>query len=160
MDHIAVIDFEASSLDGWPVEVGLAWCDGGQVRVWSSLIRPEPDWDMALWDMQAEEIHGITRAQLDDAPDVAQVAAALMGHIGARGLVSDAPGFDQFWLDQLLRAAGAGATPRIEDFHLHAFEHFDRDLARWRQMQDDLEQGDIRHRAGADAERLLRALTG
>ena len=46
-EYLVFIDFEASGLGPgtWPIEVGLAWIENGGVRTWSSLIRPEADWD-------------------------------------------------------------------------------------------------------------------
>ncbi len=58
----ATLDFEASSLSqkSWPIEIGLAWLDGGEVQTWSTLIRPEQDWNLSDWAPQSAAVHGIT----------------------------------------------------------------------------------------------------
>jgi hypothetical protein len=82
------LDFEASGVLGWPVEVGWADIRGGEVVAEGHLIRPEPDWDPAEWDEEAEAVHGIALARLrrEGAParDVAaRAAAALRGRVAA-----------------------------------------------------------------------------
>ena len=59
-------DFEASGLDGYPIEVGWAFVDE-QKRIVSGsrLILPDPKWNLAAkWDPGAEEIHGISLQHL------------------------------------------------------------------------------------------------
>ena len=53
----AMIDFEASSLTGWPIEAG--WMREGDAAPRSILIRPEPIWSMHEWDAKAEAVHKI-----------------------------------------------------------------------------------------------------
>ena len=59
---LVFLDFEASSLSdkSYPVEVGWVWEDGTEE---AHLIRPAPHW--TDWDMKAQEIHGIPRAELE-----------------------------------------------------------------------------------------------
>jgi hypothetical protein len=53
-------DFEASALDGCPIEIGWAWFDGTSVRAESHLILPDPIWQIeSSWDNRAQELHGI-----------------------------------------------------------------------------------------------------
>jgi len=53
----ATLDFEASSLTGWPIEAG--WMREGDTAPRSMLIRPEPMWSMEEWDAKAEAVHKI-----------------------------------------------------------------------------------------------------
>jgi DNA polymerase III subunit epsilon len=61
------IDFEASSLSpgSWPIEIGMAWIEGGGVQSWSSLIQPDPSWDMEDWSQSSAIIHNISLEELD-----------------------------------------------------------------------------------------------
>ncbi len=108
------IDFEASSLsaESWPIEVGIAWLEDKRVVIESKLIRPRPEWPEKDWNPVSEQVHGIPRADLDDAGSADDVAAWLLEVIAGRSLVSDAPEFDQRWLDYLL----GGPGPQINDF--------------------------------------------
>ncbi len=74
-------------------------------RSYSSLIKPIPTW--TDWSEAAENIHRISRAELEEdgrpVSDVAQEAlSALAGHT----LYASAPSWDGKWLSTLLRAAG------------------------------------------------------
>lgn len=77
---IATIDFEASSSNGYPIEVGVAIHDPARsfISVWSSLIKPTVGWLQTMsWDPVAFRIHGITRAELMKAPAAFDVARQL-----------------------------------------------------------------------------------
>lgn len=108
------IDFEASSLSNasWPIEVGLAWLDGKRVITHSRLIHPRAKWPESDWHAKSEAVHNIPRRALDHADPADVIAAWLLETIGQRMLVSDAPTFDQKWLDLLLDRS----WPKIEDF--------------------------------------------
>ncbi|UWQ85015.1 3'-5' exonuclease [Leisingera caerulea] len=116
------IDFEASSLStvSWPIEVGLAWNAGKCVVVESKLIRPRPEWPEADWCPESQAIHGIMRSELDSANSADEVVDWLLETVAARPLVSDAPEFDQRWLDRLLGSPG----PEIDDFDRAVWEAF------------------------------------
>ena len=96
-DHLIFLDIEASGLgpDSWPIEVGLAWIVDQAVQTWSSLIRPEPDWDPDAWSDQSAIIHNIPREDLDAAPKAIDVAHEVMERIAARHVISDAPGVNR-----------------------------------------------------------------
>jgi DNA polymerase III subunit epsilon len=51
IERFATLDFEASSLTdkSWSIEVGLSWLETGEVRTWSSLIRPAVGWGLSDW---------------------------------------------------------------------------------------------------------------
>lgn len=98
------LDFEASSLsdDGYPIEVGWVFEDGGRE---SHLIRPAPDW--IDWDASAEALHGISRSVLEaegTAHDV--VARRILEALGEHAVYASAPSWDGKWLSVLFRAAG------------------------------------------------------
>jgi hypothetical protein len=109
---ILFVDFEASSLSphSYPIEIG--WCDDTGAGE-AYLIRPAESWKD--WSVASQGIHGISQEQLhqDGVPhqDVARRVMEVVNWPGIR-MVSDAPTFDQVWLNKLLVAAGyrAGAV--------------------------------------------------
>ncbi len=154
------IDFEASSLSqfSWPIEVGIAWLEGKRVVSESKLIHPRPEWPEDDWNPVSEEVHGIPRADLDGANSADDVVSWLLEAIAGRTLVSDAPEFDQRWLDRLL----GGPGPQIDDFDRvlwMAFSHEDGTIAPGRlnkAYKNRLTRQTI-HRAGDDAAGLCYA---
>lgn len=101
---LVFIDFEASSLGkrSYPIEVAWVFEDG---RSEAHLIRPAPDW--TDWDVRAEAIHNIARAELVQDGErhdlvAGRMADVLVGH----ALFASAPSWDGKWLSALLRAAG------------------------------------------------------
>lgn len=153
---IATIDFEASSLAGYPIEIGVAIYDPARrfLSVWSSLIKPAVGWLQTMsWDPVAAQMHGIARADLKDAPsafDVARQLNALLAPVGVA--YCDGWRWDHRWLVLLMEEcpepcafelSDAGALGRFLDIRPSAlFEH------------DNKPQ--LEHRAASDAERLLR----
>jgi hypothetical protein len=108
------LDFEASSLgrDSYPIEVGWVFADG---RSEGYLIRPATGW--TDWDAQAEAIHHIPRATLEQ-DGVAHniVAARMIDALTGHRLYASAPSWDGKWLSVLLRAAGLPRHAlRLED---------------------------------------------
>lgn len=155
---LIIMDVEASGLGpgSWPIEVGLAWFGAGAVRTWSSLIRPEPGWDPEAWDPVAEEIHGISREELTRAPAAWTVATELLSRVAGRTVFSDAPGHDGRWVRMLLDAQPAPAGVRILDFDRAVGAVCGARGADW--AYERLERTRTPHRAGPDAERMLRAI--
>jgi hypothetical protein len=102
---IAIIDIEASCLPAlgrsYPIEIAVGHPDSGRVMSW--LIRPEPDWLGWAWDPAAERLHGLTMARLqaEGLPRV-EVARAVEMALSERHGVSDAPAFDQAWMELIL----------------------------------------------------------
>jgi hypothetical protein len=110
--NVVFLDFEASSLDhkSSPIEVG--WCDAaghGQAH----LIRL-PEW--ASWDNNSEKVHGITREMLaaEGKPvDVVARRAHAVLEPSKAVVFSDAPDYDQHWLDVLMASAECWPIPRL-----------------------------------------------
>lgn len=156
IENFAILDFEASSLsqESWPIEVGLSWIANGHVQTWSSLIRPDPAWDLDDWSPQSAEVHGIPLTELEDAPSAAEVAEVFLDVVGRRRLASDAPEFEVRWLSRLLRATGRVETPSIEDFDAVSFAVFSGyalDI-----LYETVERRPAPHRAGPDTARLAQ----
>jgi hypothetical protein len=110
-------DFEASGLDGFPIEVGWAFVDD-QKRIVSdsSLILPDPKWNLASnWDEGAEQIHGISVKHLmEKGIPTSQVAQQLNQALRGLDLYSDSL-FDQKWMRQLYESASIGLTFTLQD---------------------------------------------
>ncbi|WP_298905093.1 exonuclease domain-containing protein [uncultured Aliiroseovarius sp.] len=158
------IDFEASSLSpqSWPIEVGIAWLDGNRVVVESKLIKPDPSWPEGDWNPESEAVHNIPRSDLEDAEPAKDVAQWLRSITIGRTLVSDAPEFDQRWLDRLLSTIEEPLHMQIDDFNRIlriAFSHEDGIVAPGRlhyAYKNRMSRKAI-HRAGSDAANLAYA---
>lgn len=148
---IIAIDFEASCLPrhgrSFPIEVGVA--SGGMARSW--LIRPALAWSEWDWTEQAQRLHGLDRAQVEqDGLPVEQVLAELVDAVAGHRVVADSH-IDQYWLDTLASAAGR-ATPFV-------IEHVAGLLEESRASEDRIAAAvamadrrcPIRHRARTDA---------
>lgn len=156
-----VIDFEASSLEpsGYPIEVGLATCTGAErpVQVWSSLIIPTPDWSAhGHWSVASAKIHGLRGRDLAAGLSPLQVATALNAAIGMNGIAwCDGGPYDAQWAQKLYRAAGIAPVFVLADWHRLILTLGKRAASRataW------LDRTPAVHRAGPDAEQLLRAI--
>jgi len=109
-------DFEASGLEGFPIEVGWA-CVQQTPAVLASegyLIRPALDWNAAEnWDTEAEQLHGLTLdLLLREGKPPTTVALRMNEALRNRSLFADSP-FDEGWLSQLFDAAGLLPTFHI-----------------------------------------------
>lgn len=143
-----LLDIEASGLGrgSYPIEVGYALADG---RSHCCLIKPLDDWRM--WNAEAEQLHGISRAQLlRRGADIVTVAETLNRALGGMTVYSDAWGNDQSWLALLFDRA-----ERVQGFRLEALHALlsETQLRLWtatkRAVERDLALG--RHRASNDA---------
>ena len=152
MSDFAIIDFEAPGLEriACPIEVGVSiWKPGGPIRTWSSLIWRDPD---AYWSVESEAVHHISRDMLVDAPMPILVAAELNTLLAPIGNAHcDGYDFDSAWCDALYAAAGISAEFLIEPMPNINF------LEAWRIWRYMRKHGDIPHRAGPDAVRLMKA---
>ncbi len=157
IETYAALDFEASSLmqDSWPIEVGLSWLENGDVRTWSSLIQPAPDWGLSAWSSQSAAVHGISHDALHDAPAAPEVVDEFFKILDGKTLESDAPEFDARWLSRLLQAGGCDTVPTVADYHDVSFARFSGLALDMR--CETLGRHPAPHRAGPDSARLVRA---
>jgi len=111
---IVFVDFEASGLGGesWPIEVGYAASTGEEDAF---LLSRHADWSLEAWDRRAEQVHGISVADLEGGLEP-QAALERLAPLKGLLVVSDAPAFDNFWLDRLAAAAGALALFVVSDW--------------------------------------------
>ena len=154
LERFAILDFEASSLSAgsWPIEVGLSFLEGGDVRTWSSLIRPDPSWDVEDWSPASAAIHGISLEELAVAPDRSSVVQEFHRTLGSRKLVSDAPEFEERWLGRFLGLDPAQCGLTVEFIDHVTLTVLDREQVMT--MHDTIRQTEAPHRAGPDTARL------
>jgi DNA polymerase III epsilon subunit-like protein len=152
-------DCEASSLDGYIIEIGWAFVamDSGEIASAAHLVRPAPDWKIRdAWSAKSERLHGISLAHLrEHGRRVEEIARIMNGELAGRELFSDACSYDERWLRQVFDAAGVepSFTIRRTDARLlleQAAADRDFDQARLHQAREKAEQN-RRHRAEADA---------
>jgi hypothetical protein len=102
-------DCEASSFEGFPIEVGWAFPDpgSGTIASESHLIIPPLEWAIReSWDRAAERLHGIALADLyRSGRRPAEVARRMNEALNGRGLFSD-DRHDAVWLRLLFDATG------------------------------------------------------
>lgn len=147
-----ILDIEASGFGkgSYPIEIGLAMPDQ---QVHSFLIKPEPDW--THWDTEAEEIHGLSREQLQqEGLSIGLVATTLNELLEGQVAYSDGWGFDSSWLSLLFYTANQKQTFRLETLTRILSE---KQLELWDHTRKEImdEWGVQRHRASIDA-RLLQ----
>lgn len=151
-------DCEASSLDGFVIEVGWAYVcpDDGQIISDSHLVRPLAEWQIeTVWDESAEALHGISLAEISARGiTVRDIANAMNGGLAGRELYSDSP-FDEAWLSQIFEGAGIEPAFCVCQTSADALlektvtnRKFDRE--QYRIALDEAEQS-RRHRAESDA---------
>lgn len=100
------LDFEASSLRGYPVQVAYG---SDESNVTCMLIKPLPVWlaEPELWDYNAEAVHGFSQAYLHQhGLDAVTVAKTLTDDLAGKVVFADS-GLDSFWLSLLLSDAAA-----------------------------------------------------
>ena len=146
--RIIVVDLEASGWNGYPIELG--WSEVGAGAYESFLIRPNPSWiSCCEWDPSAEDAHGVSFEMLDrEGYDPDAVIFPFLKAIDGAIVISDAPEFDQFWLDQLFDASYLFTTKegRVALQSIHSvFPKFD--LLKFENETENRKK----HRAGPDA---------
>jgi hypothetical protein len=156
------IDFEASSLehDGYPIEVGLAcWPERDEpVSGWSTLIHPVWDWSSnGHWSTVSAKVHGIRgRDLVERGREPALVAGALNTAIGSGSIGwCDGGPYDAHWMRALFKAAGLTPVFTLGDWH-QLTAMLGRDVQQ--RTFEWIERSPPRHRARADAEKMLLAL--
>ena len=122
----AIIDLEASGFGrgSYPIEVGFA-LENRDVH--SFLIKPEADW--THWSPEAEEIHGISREQLEqEGLNIRDIAITLNVLLSGQTLYSDAWSFDSSWIGRLYDSAEVIQRFRIDTINKllkpHQVEHW------------------------------------
>ena len=160
--RIAILDVEASALEAgsYPIEVGVALVRGPSepIGVGAKLIRPTADWlKNGLWSKSSEAVHGLPlkRVQREGEP-IEAVCDWLNGLLGTNTVVAtDAPRYDQDWLDTLFAAAG-----REQEFRIFDIQILTRDFStdQHTHLAYRLRRSPVPHRAEADALRLAGTL--
>lgn len=111
-----IIDIEASGLgkDSYPIEA--AWCSLDGKETYSTLINPNTAGDWNSWDSYAEEaIHGLSRGECcEQGRSVVEVARDLKDLLENQDVYSDAPEYDQFWIQRLFDAVGERAPSVVK----------------------------------------------
>jgi DNA polymerase III epsilon subunit-like protein len=152
-------DCEASSLDGYIIEIGWAFVDNDGENIVSAahLIRPAPEWKIKdAWSAKSERLHGISLAHLrEHSRPVEEIAQIMNRELAGRELVSDNWRYDERWLLQVFVAAGVepAFTIRHTDARIlleQAAADRNFDLARLNRAREEAERN-RRHRADADA---------
>lgn len=161
LPKIAFLDFEGASLyaDSFPIEIG--WCGVDASKPCSLLIQIHESWRKRTWSPDAQDVHKISPEMLAarGAP-AAEVWAVAKAWLGRARVFSDAPSWEQHWLNELATAAGERCAIRVS-----AVEELWGSIARQRRMEPNKLLaliGQARqtfkapHRAGPDAARLSR----
>ncbi|KDE39104.1 hypothetical protein ADINL_2233 [Nitrincola lacisaponensis] len=155
-----IIDIEASGLHpdhSYPIEVGI-YNAAKPDSSFSFLIQPHADW--SYWDECAEEIHGISRTDLETDGITIETACDRLNHYirlhspEQPSVISDAPDFDFMWLRCLFNAAGQRMQFKVAgiDSVLEA--------SRQATLFGELERQEMPHRALADARIIGEILQG
>ena len=144
----AIIDVEASGFgsESYPIEVGVVLSSGSR---FCRLIRPFDDW--THWDVSAENLHGISRQQIESwGVDGVDVCHALNRFIGQTKVYSDAWVVDHPWLLKLFYRAGIEMTFAISSLELIMREE---QIYSWDEDKKFIQErsGLKRHRASTDA---------
>lgn len=160
--RVAVLDIEASALGSgsYPIEVGLALVRGEPkpIETGARIIRPTASWlRSGIWSPASEAVHGLSLQTLNqhghDPGEVCDWLNALLGHQVI--VATDAPRYDQDWLDRLFDAAG-----RKQQFTVYHFEVLTHGFSadQHRHLAYLLKRAPIPHRAAPDALRLATKL--
>ena len=106
-------------MNSWPIEIGMAWINGDKVESWSSLIQPDPTWQLDDWSIASARVHKIPKDMIMSAPTARDVAEIALVTISGKHLVSDNPAFERFWMNKLLSTADA-SSPMFFNYELIA----------------------------------------
>ena len=143
-----VMDLEASGLGrgSFPIEVGYVLSDGS---TYCTLIKPLPEWQH--WDLQAQQLHGISRELLEEKgrhPE--DVALYLNQQLEGQTIYSDAWGNDNSWLGLLFDSVGLWPNFKLETVRRLLSEE---QVKYWQQAKEQvIEELQLqRHRASSDA---------
>ena len=152
MNTIIALDIEASGIarDSYPIEVGIVMEDG---QSYCSLIQPPPHW--THWSKEAEDVHGITQAELaEHGKSPLIVASTLNQWLQGTNAYTDCWVLDHPWLIKLYQQASIEPTFQLRDIIYVLCEHsYDKLLERKLEIAKTLKIE--RHRASNDA-RILQ----
>lgn len=148
MEAPIILDIEASGFGSgsYPIEVGVAM-PNGYFYVW--LIKPVEEW--THWQDSAQQIHGISREQLDaEGQSPRAIANELNELLAGQTVYSDGWGVDRTWLALLFHEAGVLQGFKLDSIYGLLNEN---EMERWGQQREEVLQitGMIPHRAGTDA---------
>lgn len=112
--RFAVVDVETSGLStrrNRILQLGIVTVvDGLIVDEWESLVKLNRPWQ----GVGPRKVHGITRAELRDAPDLKSVMTAAASRIDGAVLVAHNLDFDRAFLTRSARKAGVQLRPQYE----------------------------------------------
>lgn len=161
LPKIAFLDFEGASLyaDSFPIEIG--WCGVEPANARSMLIKTHETWTTRTWSPDAEAVHKISRETLAArGVDAGEAWAIAERWLKRARVFSDAPSWEQHWLNELATAAGKRCSIKVSPV-----EELWGSIARQRKMEPSRLLaliGQARqtfkapHRAGPDAARLAK----
>ena len=158
---MAIIDFEASGLGigTYPIEVGVALWPSAEDRatVWSTLIRPAPEWVRdGDWHEAGQKIHGISPHDLEHGMDPVDVMAHLNAMLQDVGVVHcDGGKHDAHWMTTLRIAAGVPARFVLGSISA-IIRHSTPD--QWEAYEAWQKAHPVPHRAGPDAENIMSGI--
>jgi DNA polymerase III epsilon subunit-like protein len=148
------IDIEASGFgsQSYPIEIGVVTADG---REYSRLVKPLEHWQH--WDQNAQLVHGITRAAIEqEGADALNVAHDLNELLNDSVVYCDAWVVDKPWLDRLFDSVRVRRQFRISPIEVLLDED---DWDEWGDTKSQAEQslGIKPHRALQDAKLIREA---
>ena len=143
-----ILDVEASGFDphSYPIEVGFVTAEG---KRYSRLIRPYPEW--THWCEEAESIHGISRADLEEfGRDGKEVAQELNQWLSSETVYTDGWVLDKPWLIKLFDRAREPMAFWVSPLERVMNEAI---MDHWNQAKIELQESfdEPRHRASTDA---------
>ena len=143
-----ILDIEASGFGrgSYPIEIGVAMPDGS-LHIW--LLQPPPRWQH--WQPEAEQVHGISRSQLEqEGLPLDQVATELNRLLVGKTVYSDGWGVDRTWLALMF-----DEVDMLQGFKLDSIYSLlhERQMDAWESNRMAVLQntGMEPHRAGTDA---------
>lgn len=120
MRDLWVLDIEASGLSpiSYPIEIGLVH----QQHEYQTLIRPDDSWKH--WNLDAEALHGLSREEISNNGESAEmVARALNQLLADQTVYSDHEDWDGFWMRRLFETVGIEQQFYVEDLYALLGKH-------------------------------------
>jgi hypothetical protein len=158
---LITLDFEASALDprSYPIEVGICrWSTpDGPLEVWSTLIDPHSAWTAyGIWSEASEKVHGISLAELvDHGRSPTDTVTILNTLLAGEACYCDGGSYDLDWARKLSAASDVPAQIKLGNWYMLMNQLAPDGYARASEWMDATVTP---HRAGPDAENLMRAI--